>query len=54
MDVFFMAFYLNCFFKVIVSWELSIDLKERGDQIKSLKLKDQFELLGSDFSKDFI
>lgn len=41
----FMTFYFNCFFKVIVSWEVSHQLKIRSDSIRTLSIKDQFKLL---------
>jgi hypothetical protein len=37
-ELFFMAFYLNCFFKVIASWQMTHTLKRRADTIKTLSI----------------
>jgi len=34
----FMVFYFNCFFKVIASWKVSHELKQRSDSLKTLEI----------------
>ena len=44
-ELFFMAFYLNCFFKVIACWQVTNTLKKRSDTVKTLSIQEQFKLL---------
>ena len=53
-ELFFMAFYLNCFFKVIASWQVTSTLKKRSDTIKTLSIQEQFQLLYDQQSKQSI
>lgn len=46
----FMVFYFNCFFKVIASWKISNELKQRSDALRTLEISEQFKLLYDDES----